>query len=320
MLILAMPLVLVMSVASARNKALNRALNIVGEHEVLLEQDGYEKKSIAVEIKDSALTAVNDMQVASKNYEETAFGVNMQMVYVAGGAFMMGCTSEQPPCGEDVKNAYLVIMDGYYIGKFEVTQGQWEKVMGTSIYQQRDKAYSSWKISMSLYGVGSDYPMYYVSWEDATAFCEELSRKTGKKYRLPTEEQWEYAARDGNRNGGSKYSGSSSADMVAWSGENSGGHAHPVGTKRSNLLGIHDMSGNVSEWCRDWFVLQDGDGDPATASYWLDRIASQLGYVYRAVRGGGCWDTWKLGGVSARGALVPDFRDFRVGFRVVCEP
>lgn len=290
-------------------------------------------------------------RVSGSNYTETAFGINMQMVWVEGGSFLMGCTSEQgSDCEENENPVRRVSLDGYYIGKFEVTQGQWEKVMGLSIYQQKNRQEEE-----GLFGVGADYPMYYVSWEEATAFCEELSRRTGKKYRLPTEAQWEYAARDGNRNGGTKYSGSSSLDAVAWYAGNSGYTAHPVGMKRSNLLGIHDMSGNVWEWCRDWYSSTYNSLDtqnPKGPSRGTERVlrGGSSGYLelealVRALfKVKGIEPTEKdikdileelkeedwtnddielismFYRVSCRTALEPEDEGCFLGFRVVCEP
>ncbi|MCM1170072.1 MAG: formylglycine-generating enzyme family protein, partial [Bacteroides sp.] len=162
-------------------------------------------------------------QRGGQDYVENAWGLNLKMVWVEGGSFIMGCTGEQgSDCGSDEKNTRRVSLTGYYIGMTEVTQGQWQKVMGSSVEQQRNKVNSNY----SLADVGTDYPMYYVSWEEAMAFCEELSRQTGKKYTLPTEAQWEYAARGGNRNDGTKYSGSYSIDAVAWYTGNSGNSSH----------------------------------------------------------------------------------------------
>ncbi|MBO7234016.1 MAG: SUMF1/EgtB/PvdO family nonheme iron enzyme, partial [Paludibacteraceae bacterium] len=128
-----------------------------------------------------------------RDFTETAWGINMKMIWVEGGDFLMGCTSEQGgDCSSDEQNVRRVTVDGYYIGMLEVTQEQWEKVVGTNIYQQKSKAGGS-----STYGVGPTYPMYYVSWEEAMEFCRLLSQKTGKTYTLPTEAQWEYAARGG---------------------------------------------------------------------------------------------------------------------------
>lgn len=118
------------------------------------------------------------------------------MVYVDGGEFLMGATAEQGSDGEgDEQVIRRVKLSPYYIGECEVTQDQWAKVMGISVYQQANKAgYSTYR------DIGPDYPMYYVSWEEAMAFCQELSRITGRTYSLPTEAQWEYAARGGKNN------------------------------------------------------------------------------------------------------------------------
>ena len=127
-----------------------------------------------------------------------------EMVFVQGGTFLMGCTAEQGgDCDSDESPNHLVTVSDFYIGKYEVTQEQWEAVMGTSISQQRDKAGGS-----SLYGVGVNYPMYYVSWHEVQEFISRLNALTGKQYRLPTEAEWEYAARGGNQSRGYKYSGS----------------------------------------------------------------------------------------------------------------
>ncbi len=130
----------------------------------------------------------------NQDFVENAWDINMKMIWVEGGEFMMGCTSEQNDCGNDEQNVRRVTVDGFYIGMLEVTQSQWEKVVGTNIYTQKNKANAS-----GTYGVGPDHPMYYVSWEEAMEFCRLLSNKTGKTYTLPTEAQWEYAARGGKK-------------------------------------------------------------------------------------------------------------------------
>ena len=199
---------------------------------------------------------------ANQDFVENAWDINMKMIWVEGGEFMMGCTSEQSyNCERDEMNVRRVTLDGFYIGMLEVTQSQWEKVVGTTVYQQRKKeeSKSPWSIPMS--GVGPDYPMYFVDWEEAMEFCHLLSNKTGKTYTLPTEAQWEYAARGGKHAEGMKYAGSDKIDAVAWyyynslnkSGDIPVPEAHPCGTKRANALGIYDMTGNVEEWCKDWY-------------------------------------------------------------------
>ena len=245
----------------------------------------------------------------NQGFTEDAWGINMKLIWVEGGEFMMGCTSEQSGCDSDEQNVRSVTVDGFYIGMLEVTQAQWEKVMGTSISQQRNKANSS----LSLCGVGSDYPMYYVSWEEATEFCRLLSNKTGRTYTLPTEAQWEYAARGGKKNEETKYAGSNMIDAVAWYKDNSDSSTHPCGTKRANTLGIYDMSGNVYEWCKDWYsgsYASDNTNNPTGPSSGFSRVN----------RGG----SWSVSAGKCRVANrynnSPDYRDSNLGFRVVLIP
>ena len=250
--------------------------------------------------------AVGSNMRRGQDYTETAFGINMKMIWVEGGEFMMGCTSEQSDCGDDEKNVRRVKVDGFYIGMLEVTQAQWEAVMGTSIYQQRDKANTSWPMR----GVGRDYPMYYVSWEEAMEFCRLLSNKTGKTYTLPTEAQWEYAARGGKKNDGTKYAGSNLIDAVAWYSDNSGSSTHPCGSKRANALGIYDMSGNVWEWCKDWY-------SSSYTSYDTNNPTGPSSGSNRVNRGGGWYN--RAGGcrVAYRNYSAPGDRSYLLGFRVV---
>jgi formylglycine-generating enzyme required for sulfatase activity len=179
--------------------------------------------------------------------------IGMEMVYVEGGEFVMGCVSGRDDrnghtCDYNEKPSHAVTVGSFWMGRYEVTQGQWEAVMGTTVSQQCTKhGYSS----SNLDGVDPNFPMYYVSWTEARDFCAELSTRTGKTYRLATEEEWEYAARGGKRSRGYVYSGSNSIDSVAWYSGNKTNSAHSVGAtkKRGNELGICDMSGNVFEWC-----------------------------------------------------------------------
>lgn len=229
---------------------------------------------------------------SDKNYTETALGVDMEMVWVDGGEFMMGCTGEQSDCREDEMTVKRINVDGFYIGMLEVTQAQWMAVMGTSLLQQKDKT-----SNRRTYGVGLEYPMYFVNWEEAMEFCRVLSKKTGRNYTLPTEAQWEYAARGGIASDGTKYAGSNSLESVAWYSKN-GFATHPCGEKEANALGIFDMSGNVAEWCKDWYTKDSK----------------------RSCRGGSFEDSARNCRVSSRGSEFPNIRTYNTGFRVICIP
>ncbi len=242
--------------------------------------------------------------------EQANCGLDMKMVYVEGGQFQMGATSKQ---SEETENdefpVHNVQLDSFYIGECEVTQAQWQKIMGTTIYQQRDKADTSWPV----YGVGDNHPIYYVSWEEAQMFCRELSALTGKTYLLPTEAQWEYAARGGKNSRNYEYSGSDDIDAVAWYRSNSGATTHPVKQKRANELGLYDMSGNVWEWCSDWYGTYSSSmqNNPTGAS------SGQ----YRVLRGGSYGNNARLCRVSLRDYSTPSNRNYGdFGFRVVCLP
>lgn len=178
------------------------------------------------------------------------------MVTVLGGSFTMGCTTEQGNCDSDEIPAHQVILTTYEIGKYEVTQKEWRTVMGTN-----PSRFS-----------GDNRPVEQVSWNDVITFCNKLSIREGftpvytvngstvtanwsaNGYRLPTEAEWEYAARGGSLSTNTIYSGSNHIDSVAWYGSNSSeGFTIEVGTMSPNQLGIYDMSGNVWEWCWDWY-------------------------------------------------------------------
>ncbi|MBQ8760902.1 MAG: formylglycine-generating enzyme family protein [Bacteroidales bacterium] len=245
---------------------------------------------------------------SGQNYTENAFGINMKMVYVQGGSYNMGCTGEQGgDCDDNEKTVRYVTVSDFYIGQFEITQAQWQAVMGTSVYQQQSKAGES-----SIYGTGNDYPMYCVSWEEAKEFCRRLSQQTGKTYRLPTEAEWEYAARGGKKTQNTKYAGGYSLDYVGWYTSNSGGKTHAVGTKNANELGIYDMSGNVWEWCEDWYgdYSSGSQTNPAGPSSGSDRV----------LRGGGWNGSARSCRVSSRNYDSPGERFNFSGFRVVYLP
>ncbi|MBP5315546.1 MAG: SUMF1/EgtB/PvdO family nonheme iron enzyme [Muribaculaceae bacterium] len=174
--------------------------------------------------------------VVEKSAEFTVDGVSFTMVYVTGGTFTMGATSEQGgDAYSDEFPAHNVTLSSYYIGECEVTQMLWFTVMGSNP--------SKFK--------GGNLPVEQVSWNDCQTFITKLNQLTCKNFRLPTEAEWEYAARGGDKSKGYKYAGSNTVEQVAWTYANSGEKTHVVKQKSPNELGLYDMSGNVFEWCRD---------------------------------------------------------------------
>jgi formylglycine-generating enzyme required for sulfatase activity len=174
---------------------------------------------------------------ASQDRTFTVGGVTFKMIYVEGGTFTMGATSEQgDDADSDEKPTHSVTLSSYSIGETEVTQALWQAVMGSN----------------PSYFSGSNKPVEEVSWDDCQDFIRKLNALTGENFRLPTEAEWEYAARGGNKSRGYKYAGSNNIDNVAWYSDNSGSQTHNVATKSPNELGLYDMSGNVWEWCQDW--------------------------------------------------------------------
>jgi len=157
----------------------------------------------------------------------------IEMAFVKGGCYQMGDTFGE----SDEKPVHEVCLDDFYIGKYEITQGQWKAIMRNN---------PSW-----FKDCGDNCPVEHVSWNNIQEFIQKLNNKTGKNYRLPTEAEWEYAARSGGNS--EKYSGENNVDSVAWYYPNSGNKTHPIGTKEPNGLGIYDMSGNVWEWVSDWY-------------------------------------------------------------------
>lgn len=244
-----------------------------------------------------------------------------EMIAVEGGTFTMGATPEQwnSSYGSDELPTHQVTLSDFYIGKYEVTQQLWEYVMsysGTCADGSTMSAYASdvWLGSnpSSSYGVGSYYPAYYVSWEDiVNIFIPRLNKITGKTFRLPTEAEWEYAARGGNKSQGYKYSGSNTIGDVAWYYGNQTSKMHEVGTKSPNELGLYDMSGNVWEWCSDWYgnyssMVQTNPSGAGSGSY-------------RVIRGGAWFSYDQSCRVSKRDGNPPGNRiNYSLGLRLVC--
>ena len=217
------------------------------------------------------------------------------MAYVQGSTFTMGATSEQGSDAEDdEKPAHSVTLSSYYIGKTEVTQELWQAVMGNN--PSRFK--------------GNRKPVECVSWDDCQTFISKLNSLTGKNFRLPTEAEWEFAARGGIKSQGYKYSGSNTLGDVAWYEENSGDTTHDVGTKSPNELGLYDMNGNVWEWCSDWY------GDKYYSSSPSNHPTGPSSGAYRVLRGGSWYSIANLCRSSDRGGSTPVDRGDNMGLRL----
>lgn len=240
----------------------------------------------------------------------TVNGESFEMILVEGGTFMMGGTSEQgKDCEDNELPPHEEKVDSFYIGKYEVTQRLWNAVIGMEFNQSSNSGCD-------------DCPVEQVSWNDAQVFVTKLSILTNKSFRLPTEIEWEYAARGGKRSKGYKYSGSHNIDEVAWYIDNYQrskygeiGTTHPVGMKKPNELGLYDMSGNVWEWCNDLYAKEYYHNGKSIHPEWPFKGAS---LNFRRILRGGSW------GGTAQGCRVsyidydlPSFHDEYGGFRFV---
>ncbi len=238
------------------------------------------------------LKTESDVLLTKENKILSKNSLDMKFIYVAPGSFLMGSKNGY----KDEKPVHRVtIKKGFWIGKYEVTQKEFQAVMGVNP--------SHFK--------GANKPVEMISWHDAVKFCKKLTdreRKAGRlksnnKYRLPTEVEWEYAARGGNKNSGYKYSGSDNIDSVAWCNNNSDNKTHEVGTKSGNELGIHDMSGNVYEWCNNRYGSYAG--------------LATMSDSERAIRGGAWIVFAKFCRSAYRYKNRPSSRYSRLGFRIV---
>ena len=215
-------------------------------------------------------------------------------VFVQGGCFEMGCGGWSSNCISGEEPVHEVCVDGFYIGKYEVTQSQWQNVMGSN---------------PSNFQKGDNYPVEQVSWEDTQEFIRRLNNKTGKNFRLPSEAEWEYACRSGGKK--EKYCGGNKIDAVAWYGGNSVNNTHPVGTRSPNGLGLYDMSGNVWEWVSDWYDKGYYGRSPRS-----NPQGPSLGSE-RVVRGGSWNCNPRYIRASDRDRSYPDIRYSILGFRLV---
>jgi formylglycine-generating enzyme required for sulfatase activity len=275
-----------------------------------LVEDFYFCMSCAPKTTEPEIIELPVMILVPKSGEDYISETGINMVFVAGGTFSMGSND-----GEDEeKPVHSVTVRDFYIGKYEVTQELYEKVMGKNPAKSR--------------GVGDKYPVYYVSWYDAVEFCNKLSDREGldrcysgsgantkcdfkaNGYRLPTEAEWEFAARGGNKSEGYKYSGSNDISSVAEYEGNNDKSTKPVGGKKANELDIYDMSGNVWEWCWDWkgaysSSAQTNPKGPTSGSS-------------RVNRGGSWYISASYCRVAFRDDYGPGYSYIHLGFRLAC--
>ncbi len=237
----------------------------------------------------------------------TINGVAFRMIKVEGGTLSMGAQSTNsnvnnydPVANSDEDPVHSVALRSYYIGQTEVSQGLWDAVMG-----EGGSSHGAW----GSYGKGSEYPAYNISYVDVQSFLVQLNAIAGMNFRMPTEAEWEFAARGGNLSLGYQYSGSNTLDDVAWYGDNSANQAHVVASKQPNELGLYDMSGNVWEWCQDWYGVysSESQSNPFGPNDGSDR-------VHR----GGFWNnSANMCRSTRRRCCAPDVRHNYLGVRLV---
>ncbi|GEM_PF-6477029 len=236
------------------------------------------------------LPALAEGRVGGSTMSDATTG--MEFVWVAGGCYQMGSPAGEAERDSDEGPVHEVCVDGFWMGKYEVTQGQWRKIMSAN---------------PAHFEKGDNYPVESVSWNEVQNFIQQLNSSSGKNYRLPSEAQWEYASRGG---GSGIYSGSGAVDSVAWYYGNSNGTS-AVGQKQQNGFGLYDMSGNVSEWCQDWYAsdyytysVKNNPPGPATGTM-------------RVLRGGNWSSDARYVRSANRSRTAPDDYSYRYGFRLV---
>ena len=265
---------------------------LIGLHQITLSKSGFAEEKSQVEIKEEQITELN--LTLNDRPKENIFTVtnkgktvSFKMIRVEAGTFQMG--------GNEYKPIHSVTLtNDYYIGETEVTQELWEVVMGSN--PSRFK--------------GAQNPVEMVSWEDCKTFINKLNSLTGQHFRLPTEAEWEYAARGGNKSQGYTYSGSNNLKDVAWYEDNSRSETHPVKTKAPNELGIYDMSGNVYEWCQDWYDGSYYENAPST------NPTSPASGSSRVLRGGGWNDSAWYCRSANRYCSTPSYASGDLGLRL----
>jgi formylglycine-generating enzyme required for sulfatase activity len=245
------------------------------------------------QIKWNVLASREQLVGSGFQFKIKAIGITIfepEMIFVEGGTFLMGSESGE----RDEMPIRAVELSSFSIGKYEITQAQWKAIMGNN---------------PSSFSGCDNCPVEFVSWDDVQTFVSKLNHLTGKKYRLPTEAEWEYAARGGKKGLGYVFSGNNDLNSVAWNSSNSLNITHPVGLKMPNELGIYDMTGNVWEWCADWY-----------GNYSSSSLINPRGVVSgkRRVVRGGCWSYYSQNATnSLRFQYRQDNKQSIIGFRLV---
>ena len=277
---------------------------LTGKHTVKLIAKDYEDFSRTIFVDKSNTRFVFEMTRNKQSSYSTplsssriktfyAGDVSFDMVWVDGGNFLMGSNDDDSNAYSDRKPQHSVTLSGFYIGKCEVTQELWQTVMGNNPSRFKD---------------GAHLPVEQVSWNDCQVFIRKLNQLTGKNFRLPTEAEWEYAARGGRQSNGYLYSGYYSLGDVAWCYEYSNDHTHPVGMKLPNELELYDLCGNVSEWCQDWYSNYNSNSqtDPN----------GPISGTYRVFRGGSWVDHAESCSVTHRYNCNPSSTHSFLGLRL----
>ena len=264
-------------------------------------------------------TPTTDDPVFDSVHAVTVNGVTFKILKVEGGTFTMGAPSTEQYTDEWERPQHAVTLSTFYMSETEVTQELWQAVMGTDVQEMWRREFNrrlvAGEISGSFvdytsnWGRGNNYPMYCITYYDCDTFITRLNAFTHLHFRMPTEAEWEFAARGGNKNIGNMYPGSNNSDQVAWHIDNSGDHTHPVKGKLPNELGLYDMGGNVAEWTSDWrgtysSMAQTNPQGPATGTS-------------RSIRGGNYYSYARYGRVASRLGYTPEKTASGCGLRLV---
>ena len=281
---------------------------IPGTHKVSIRKVGFYYSESEVEIKKGENKIINEKMVKSCDIVRRSNRIDLKikesmlsLIKVEGGSYIMGATPEQTKPNSDESPSHQVVLSNYYIGETEVTNDFWEAIMGSNPSLSNGTAYST--------SQESDMPITDVSWNDCQKFISRLNSLTGLSFSLPTEAQWEFAARGGNLSKKNIYAGGNNPKDIAWYAKNSDDRVNRVKCKRPNELGIYDMSGNVWEWCEDWYAPYSGDKS-------INPHGPQTGRL-KVIRGGCVANKDKFIRITTRNCEAPDSKASALGFRLV---